>query len=304
VNTFFNDTGILGQVAALGTAFCWAGSALFFEAAGRRIGSVSVNILRLPVALLFLGTYATISRGQPVPTDATPEAWSWLAASGLVGFVIGDLFLFRAFVVIGPRLSSLIMSSSPIWAALISWIFLGEELKWVYWLGMALTVGGIAWAVLERAPEQETDFARKASPGGVLLAIGGAWGQAAGLVLAKHGMGDYHPVAATQIRVLAALAGFIIFVTAIRYWWQVRAALRDVRGLLQTGMGAFFGPFAGVSLSLLAVQKTEVGVAATLMATTPLLIIPLVVFIYRERVGPGGVAGAVLAVVGAALLFR
>jgi drug/metabolite transporter (DMT)-like permease len=73
--------------------------------------------------------------------------------------------------------------------------------------------------------------------------------------------------------------------------------------MARTGIGAFFGPFLGVSLSLLAVKYTEAGVAATLMALAPVMIIPVSVLVFREHVAWPAVLGAVVAVAGSALLF-
>jgi len=292
---------ISGELAALGTAFCWAGSALAFEAAGRRIGSLSVNLLRMPVAFTALAVVGLATRGLPLPTDASRETWVWLLLSGLTGFVLGDLCLFRAFIVLGPRLSSLVMSTAPVFTALFGWAVLGEVLSPRHWLGMLMVIAGIAWAVGERVPQAR---ARKASLAGVLLALGGAVGQAGGLVLAKRGMGDYSPFAATQIRLIAGMVGFTVVFTLFRQWPRARAALSERRALGLLGLGALFGPFLGVSLSLTAVQLTEAGVAAAIMATTPIVLIPLVVLLYRERVGVGGVLGALIAVAGVALLFR
>ena len=142
----------LGHLAALGTAVCWAFSALAFAAAGRRIGVLPLNLIRLVMALGFLCLAAWALRGLPLPVDASPRAWGWLGVSGLVGFVFGDLCLFRSYVLIGPRISSLMMSLAPLLTALIGWLVLGETLTGRDALGMALTVAGIAWAVLERPP--------------------------------------------------------------------------------------------------------------------------------------------------------
>lgn len=313
-----------GELAALGTALCWVATALSFEAAGRRVGSLTVNLVRLVLAVGFLAGVGAAARGLPFPTDAPRHAWIWLTVSGLVGFTFGDLCLFRAFVVLGSRLSTLVMSLTPPLAALIGWLLLGEVLALRDLAGMALTVGGIAWAVSERrrpatapAPGGACDTDRAAAGAatasdelslarriqGVALGLGGALGQAGGLVLSKYGMGDYDPFAATQIRVLAGLAGYLLLFTAIGWWRRLPAALRDRRAMGLTAVGAFFGPFLGVSLSLVSVQLIQTGVAASIMATTPVLIIPAVVLLGRERVGPGGVAGALLAVTGVVILF-
>lgn len=294
--------GRAGEFAALATACCWTVTALAFERAGRRIGSLVVNLLRLLVALGFLTLFGAVVRGAPLPVEAPSRAWLWLSASGLVGFTFGDLCLFRAFVVIGSRLSVLLMSLVPPLSALLGLAFLGEVLTVADWFGMALTVGGVTWVVLERRPDPAGRLGRVPWTG-VLLGLGGAAGQAVGLVLSKYGMGDYDAFAATQIRVLAGALGFALVFSVIGWWPRVWAARCDRAALGLVGLGGFFGPFLGVSLSLYAVQHTETGVAATLMGILPVLILPPAIRINRERVSPRAAGGAVLAVAGVAVLL-
>lgn len=291
-----------GETAALGTALCWAFTALAFEAAGRRVGSLAVNVIRLAMGFLLLLPVVWIRRGMLLPTDLSPEAWTWLGLSGVVGFAFGDLCLFRAFVVIGARLSVLLMALVPPITALLGWMVLGETLGPREWTGLVLTVGGVAWVVRERTPVSDrVDGMPPIS--GVLLGLGGAVGQAGGLVLSKLGMGDADPFAANQIRVLAGLVAFGAIFTAWRVWPRVVRALADRPAMRRTSVGAFFGPFLGVSLSLVAVQRTETGVAATIMALTPVLILPIARWGRKERVTPRAVLGAVVAVLGTAILF-
>ena len=296
----------LGELAALTTATCWAFSSLAFTRAGRRIGALALNLVRLGFALVFSAILGLVARGLPLPTDATPEHWAWLSVSGLVGFVFGDLCLFRAFVLLGPRLALLLMATAPPMAALLGWLALGESLSLIAALGMALTVAGIAWVLAARPPvagpeghvQQDRSFRA-----GVWLGLGGALGQAGGLVLSKRGMAGYDPFAATQVRILAGLLGFAAIYTAIGFWPTFRTALRDRAALGLAAGGALLGPFLGVSLSLVAVQRTETGVAASIMATTPILIIPLSAWIDREQIRWQDLAGALVAIAGVALLF-
>lgn len=308
-----------GELAALATAGCWVASMLAFEAAGRRIGSLSVNLLRLLLAIGLGAAAGVLFRGMALPLDASPHAWLWLSVSGLVGFTFGDLCLFRAFVLVGARISSLLMALAPPFTALIGWAILGEVLSGTDLLGMAITLLGVGWAVLERTPPAATGTAGpvaapraaaqagettgRLAPLGVLLGVAGALGQAGGLVLSKLGMGSYDAFAATQIRVLAGTAGFAVVFTLLGRWHRLARAATDRRAFGYTAVGAFFGPFLGVSMSLLAVRYTLTGVAASIMATTPILIIPVVVLLGREKVGLGGWLGAALAVAGVAILF-
>lgn len=291
-----------GELAALGTACCWTATSLAFQSAGRRIGSLPVNLIRLVMAVFLLGGFTWLTRGQLVPMDASPHAWLWLSLSGLVGFTVGDLCLFQAFVVVGARISMLLMTLVPLITTLFGFLVMGEVLSLKELVGMGLTIAGVSSVVAERRRDADGRPARLPL-GGILLGLGGATGQALGLVLSKYGMGSYDPFASTQIRVIAGIAGFAVVFTLTGWWPKVRAALRDRRAMTSTGIGAFFGPFLGVSLSLLAVQYTDTGVAATLMSLTPVLIIPAAVLVYRERVAWPAAAGAVVAVAGSALLF-
>lgn len=291
-----------GQLAALGAAGLWAFTALSIEGAARRIGSLTVNLVRLVFAFLFLSLVGLFVRGLPLPSDATAHNWIWLTVSGLVGFTFGDLCLYRAYIVLGPRLSSLMMSLVPPITALIGWLVLGETLAPRDLLGMTLTVGGIAWAILERQ-RPNISLPHTVTPAGIALGFGGALGQAGGLILSKIGMEGYNPFAATQVRVIAGMAGYSLLFFALRWWPNVRTGIRDRKAMGFAALGAFFGPFLAVTLSLIAIRETVAGVAASIMALTPVLIIPLVVLLRREKVGIGGLIGALVAVSGVALLF-
>lgn len=291
-----------GELAALITAGLWTVAAISFEQASRKIGSLSVNLLRLSLALVFLSFYNWMTRGHFLPMDATPQAWFWLFISGLMGIWAGDLCLFKAFVLIGARKSMLIYSLAPPLAALIGWMVLGEQLGLKDWTGMALTIGGVSWVILERSPNGG-DKASETKTSGIVLAVLAALGQAGGLVISKYGMKDYDPFASTQIRIIAGLVGFALLMTLLRRWSELSFALKNRPALAWTGTGAFFGTFLGISLAMSAIQLTKTGIAATIMATVPILIIPPAMLFFKERVNLRAVLGAFLAVSGVALLF-
>jgi drug/metabolite transporter (DMT)-like permease len=242
------------------------------------------------------------------PIDATGRTWFYLIISGLIGFVIGDLCLFQSFVVIGARISMLFMALTPPFTAIISWIILGETLTPKSWLGMALTIFGVAIVVLKRENIAEgNENGRKIRLSypvwGILLGLGGAIGQSAGLVLSKFGMDGYDPFASAQIRILAGIAGFTILFFILGIWKNASRSLSNTKAMWQLSLGAFFGPFLGVSFSLLSVQLISAGIASTIMAIVPILIIPPSVILFKEKVTIKEIAGAVLAVAGVGLFF-
>jgi drug/metabolite transporter (DMT)-like permease len=297
---FFNNH--LGEFAALLTAVFWTITSLSFEAASHKIGSVAVNIIRLLIGLAFLSIFNLIRRGMMFPIDASYENWMWLSLSGLIGFVFGDLFLFKSYTIIGSRFSMLIMTLVPPITAFFSFLILGEKLTLFHYLGMTLTFTGIAMAIFSRSDKSEK-LSLKLAPLGILYAFGGAVGQALGLVLSKFGMKDYDPFAATQIRIMAGILGFSMLVTVMSRWGSVMQASRNRSAMGLTTLGAFFGPFLGVSFSLIAIKYTEAGIASTIMALVPVFIILPAIFLFKQKVTLAEILGAIVSVAGVALFF-
>lgn len=300
----------IGELAAFGTALCWTFGSQFFEAAGKRVGSLSVNLIRLLLALLFFIILSLFTKGTLFPVDFPMHAWIWLGLSGLIGFALGDLFLFKAFVEIGPRLSMLIMTLTAPIAALLGLTFLGEIYSPQQWIGMLITLSGVSWVILERSNNDQNTNKRKVrqiTTSGIIYAFLGTLGQATGYVLSKYGMminGEFlDPFAATQIRVIVGTVGFMIIISLNRSWSKVFIAIKNTSAMGFMLGGAFLGPFLGVSLSLLALHYITAGVASTITALVPILIIPSVMYIGKEHVSIRAFAGAIIAVAGVFLLF-
>jgi drug/metabolite transporter (DMT)-like permease len=293
---------INGQLVALGTALCWTLTALFFEAAGRRIGSLALNLLRLLLGLVMLCFYTLVRFGSPLPLQAPLSVWGWLLLSGLSGLALGDLFLFRAFTLIGARRSMLIYASVPVITTVLGMVLLGEYPHGIAVFGMFLTMGGIALVVLFKPGKREDD--KPVSAAGIACAFGGALGQAVGLILTKQGMpASMDPFSANQIRSIGGILGLAAAFFIMKRWHKMAESFHHPRALVMMSGGAFFGPFLGVSLSLLALQLTTAGIASTIMSIVPVLIIPFSVFLFREKVRFLEVLGAFIAIGGVALQF-
>ena len=292
----------LGEMAALATALCWTITAVTFETAGKKVGSISVNLIRLVFAFVLISIYNLFSRGMILPIDASGFTWFWLTFSGIIGFVIGDLFLFQAFVEVGSRISMLIMATVPPITAITGFIIMGERITSLGLAGMLITIIGIALVILTKNPDDKK--VRLSHPiKGLIYAFIGALGQAFGLVLSKFGMGSYDPFAATQIRIIAAIICFSIVITISKNWGKVFVAFKDMRAMKYISIGSLFGPFIGVSLSLLAVQHASTGIVSTITSITPILLIPVSIIVFKEKVFPREIFGAIITLVGISLLF-
>lgn len=291
-----------GEFAALLVAFFWSITALSFESASRKVGSLPVNIIRLVIGLGFLTLLNLLFRGLLLPTDASLHNWIWLSVSGLIGFVLGDFFLFKSYTIIGSWFAMLIMTLAPPMAAIFGWLLLREKLNLLSIAGIIVTMTGIVIAMFRRDKENRKMTVSKPLIG-LLYAFGGALGQALGIVFSKYGMQQYNPFAATQIRIIVGILGFIVLITVAGKWGPVRTALSDPKAMLPITIGSFFGPFLGVSFSLLAVQNTSTGVASTIMALVPIFIIPPSILLFKHKVTAREIIGTIISLGGVALFF-
>ena len=292
----------IGELAAFGTAVCWSFTAIFFSLSGRRIGSGVVNRSRLLFALTYLSISHFLLEGSFFPTQVEPFRWGWLALSSVLGLALGDTFLFQAYVLIGPRLAMLMMATVPIYSTLFGWLLFGESVSGVELAGIFLAVAGVGYVVTEK--QGRTAVENKQYKKGLLMGLLGALGQVMNLVTARYGLvGDFSTLSATLIRILVA-AIILWGLAALR--GEMRHTLRqwgDKTALAAMASGAFTGPFLGIWLSLVAISQARLGIASTLMALPPVLLIPLEFVITKRRVSLRSMVGTAVAMLGVALLF-
>lgn len=291
----------LGEIMALVAALGMAGGSISFEIAGKKVGSLTVNIVRLIQGMFFLSLTSLYMRGLPLPTDASLKEYTFLGISGFIGMFLGDLFMFESFVLLGARITTLIMTTVPVVTALTAWILLGETLSFQEGIAVLLTIGGIFLVMYygNGRGEKKEKFPIK----GILCATGGVLGQSLGMVFSKIGLESYDPIAATQIRIIVATIAFIVLISMRGKWGEVKEGIKDKKALRWLVVGSFFGPFIGVTAMLIALKNASAGIVSTLSSTSPILVIPFCILIFKERIKPIEILGAVISVGGASLFF-
>lgn len=294
----------VGQLAALGTAICFSFGSTLFTLAGREVGSPLVNRVRLLVALVMTMLIHLVMAGTLLPLDAVAERWFWLGLSGVIGLALGDAVLFQGFVMVGPRLAMLMMSLAPIIATALGWLFLNEHLSWLELTGIVLTIAGIVWVILERTPTRDSIPPRDYTIG-LLFSFGGALGQAVGLVTASRGLeGDFLALSGNVIRLSAAtLAIWTLAAFQFRAVHSIHVLVVHPRAAVRLTAGALAGPVFGVWLSLIAVQLAPVGIASTIIALTPVFLLPISYVVFNEKITPRMVMGTLIAFAGTGILF-
>ena len=303
----------IGELISIGVAFSWTATALLSEFGSKRMGNLTLNLMRMLITLVFSVIMFWLISGSPLPAHASGEAYLWMILSGLVGYVIGDFCLFQCYIIIGSKFGQLFMTLAPIAAAVTAWFTLGQQIKPQAMLAMLVTLAGIAISVLGRGDGHKVSL--KLPISGVLFAIGAAVCQGVGLVLSKIGMNHYEasltstlpswllPFHANFFRCIAGAIGFSVMMAFTEGFKPLGRGVRDRKGMTAAVATTIFGPFVGVGASLLAVQYTAAGIASTLMALTPIIIILPAWWIFKQHITLKSLLGALISVIGVSLFF-
>ena len=226
-----------GEILALGVAMLWTATALCFEYSGKKMGTLPLNLIRIFMAFVMLGTLLLCTTGSILPLYAGGQTWLWLSVSGLIGFVIGDYFLFYSYILIGSRFTQLLMTLAPPASAIGGALILGESMGLNAIAGMIITITGIILSIVGKKDKiddkNQRSYGLKLPTKGLLLAIGAGLCQGIGIVFSKLGLNYYSsdltshfsvfpdsnhekiitdmiPFASSQIRLITGLVGFAI----------------------------------------------------------------------------------------------
>jgi drug/metabolite transporter (DMT)-like permease len=263
------------------------------------------------MAIGLLGSSHILLLGTIIP-QANSDQWLYMGLSGIIGLALGDFGYFGTLVILGPRRGTLLMSLAAVFAVIGGYLFLGEGIDIINLLGIVVTLSGVTWVILESEESaNEKPLEKKEKLMGVIFGIGGAAGQGIGLVISKYGITvvaddpsiPLHPISATLIRMITAGIFIWLVIIIIGKFGEIKKSFSDRPAMSATFGGAVFGPFLGVTLSMIAVTYAIVGIAQTLMSLMPVIIIPVVWILYRQKTTLRGYLGAIMAISGVAILF-
>ncbi len=298
-------SAILGQLLAVITAACFATVSTVWSYVGKQIGSNTVTHVRLWLALPFIVLAHFILTGSLVPLNVDTATLILFLISGLLGFTVADLFIFRSLILIGVRQTLVILTLSPILGTIISWFALAETLTYLQILGILVTTGGVMWVIFEEGRIRNKENIEKNKNVGVPFALAGALAQALANILSKAGMfNNLHPISGTYLRIIAGLVGLILFSLLRRSFVEDFKKMRRHPKLTAIlAAAAFIGPVMGVLLTLYALRIAPVGIVTALVQVSPILLLPFDYFVLKKKVTFKVVAGTFVAIGGAAILF-
>ncbi|MEG0424117.1 DMT family transporter [Cetobacterium sp.] len=286
----------MGESLALAAAFGWVGSSVFLERASKETGTLAVNLIRLIIALLFLGVITYVKRGLVLPLDVTKESLKFLSISGLFGLFLGDFFLYKSYIKIGPRITLLVMTFSPVAVSILSFFILGEKIEGFKVLGMLLTIIGIAIVILKKKNDKEF------SKVGFIYALLAMLGESLGIIFTRLGSIEYDSFATIQVRTIPAILAFIVYISLKKEWSNIKEGIVNKKGMIYIVLGTIVATL-GVTALVEAMKYANVGIVSTLAATSPILIIPISIIFFKEKVSILEGVGALISFVGITIFF-
>lgn len=298
-----------GEIAALTAALLWALSSVVYSLLGRTIPPLQLNLLKGIIAIAFL--FLTILGQGKIVVDLPRSPVFFLVLSGIVGIGLGDTAYFSALNYLGARRTLLMETLSPVMGAFFALVFLGEQLAINAWCGILLTLLGVAWVVSERSPAAvESDQTWQK---GILWGIAAALAQAIGAVLSRFALveSNISPLWSSLIRISAGSA-IVFLLLLIPSRGSGKSARQEIRKQPQNYLSfrvlgiiifaAFGSTYLGIWLQQISLKFAPTGIAQTLLATSPLFVIPIAA-VRGEKITMRGFFGVAIALVGIGLLF-
>jgi len=298
-------TNYKGELAALLAAFLWAVSTLVWTKVGQRIPPLELNFIKGAIAIVFL-LLTIFLQGQWLVKIST-LAFGLLSLSGVIGIAIADTALFSALNCLGARRTLLLkILTSPI-VAILALIFLGEKLAIFAWCGIFLTILGVAWVISERVPG--TNEQNQHLLTGIGWAMVSTFGDAIGAILSRTALTQttISPLWSTLIRL--STGGLIMLIWLLFKETKSKGnqillakSLWSVNLVAIISLTSFVSTYLGIWLQQISFKFAAVGIAQTLLATSPLFVLPIAIW-QGEQVSFRAFFGVIVALVGVALLF-
>lgn len=290
-----------GEFAALGAAFLWAVASLLYGRATLEIPPRTLNLIKGVLAILLFGLTLILSGSGAAAMSTMPLVL--LILSGVLGIGLGDTAYFEALKALGARRALLMETLAPPLTATIALLFLGETLTSDEWIGIGLTVCGVAWVISEQVENDDEPYILPWR--GIVFGLLAAGSQSVGAVLSRLAFtqATVSPLWSALLR-LAAGVGFLLlwslFSRSSRTSLSYLKGAKHLWGIIL--FATFFGTYLGIWLQQASLKFTNAGTAQTLLATSQIFILLLSAG-RGESISPRALTGTAVAVIGVAVLF-
>jgi len=290
---------LLGEGACLIAALLWAVAVVLFRGPIAAWGARTANLVKCLMGTVLLALTLPFFGGLSAFSGIPMRDIGFIALSGVIGLTIGDTLLFAAIGRLGAHKTLVLQTSAPIFAGLLA-AAAGERLGASQLIGAAIVVFGVI--IVVGSGGRGTNGGRSIALGGVVFALLGAFGQGAGVVLAKEGLDTLGAMPATLLRLVAGTMGLLLAAALGGGLSKMRTAFKDSGPMKRMVPAAFLGTYLALLLMMFGVALAPATVAAVLLATSPIFSLVIEAAVDRKRPTTLAVVGTIVAVVGVAIL--
>ena len=288
---------LIGVGAALAAALCWTLASALWRRLPTSLGPAQLNLLKNLVALAFqLPVLLVLGVGGSVAL--TPVVL--LLLSGVLGIALGDSFYFAALRRLGTRRTLTFDAGGPAVTAAAGAVLLAEVPAPRQWLGIALISLAVLLVARQKPSEGLIGLAGQQGPG-ILFALAALLCGGGGALLARAALRDslLSPLHSATIRLGAAALVLLPLLGRLPPPGRLPRPSRSRWPVLL--VATLLGTSAGIVLQQLALDRLKGGLAVALLATAPVMAVPLAP-LEGDQPGWLGLAAALLALVGVALV--
>ena len=294
---------LIADIAAVGAALAWSISTLISVNPARQLGALAYTRVRMIIVFFMLAIATAVYGGWE--TIKAKDALM-LALSGFIGISLGDTALFSGLSRLGPRRNSILFATNAPISAVLAYFFLGEILDFGTLIGCFLVMVGVFLSIIfgkRRDQIHDWEDVHGQMFFGVALGLTAGLCQAVGAIIAKPALeAGADPIAASSIRVGVGAICLVLF--ALVYGEKTKSRVKIDQALLgRVALSGFLGMGIGMSLLLFALARENTGVVMTLSSMTPVLVLPFLWFMTRERPAIMATVGAILSVLGTGFIF-
>lgn len=288
---------------ALLAAFSWSISSLISADITRILGGIGFNRLRLIFVSIMLLSYATF---QKTWDTINIEYLNVIIVSGVIGIFLGDTLLFMALKRIGPRRNNILFSLAAPFTVILNILALQQKMSLIEISGCILVFIGVVVAISygnSKNNNHRWELIEGSIKIGILFGILAALCQSIGLIMMKPILDQgADPIASAAIR--CTISALLLSLTYISKSNLIGSNINFTTStILKTIISGFLGMALGMSLLLIALQKADAGIVATLSSTSPIMILFLLWIITKKIPSIGAWIGTIIAIIGTGLIF-
>lgn len=291
-------TQSIGELLALLAAVCGAFASVAYNQLGKKVGSDILAYTRMLIAVPIMCIYALLTDGFVINSGNLNQIL-YLLISGIIGFFVTDLFMFRAYVMWGARETMVVMCLAPVLSGVFAFVFFKESLTAKQIVGSLCSISGIVIMTLGGNEGKKTALTK-----GAIFAFLAALLQSVADMTAKGALTTLPWVTSAAVRAFGGVLAWLVFGFVKRsVLFENKAEVYKPKFFVSLVCTVLIGTVIGTTLAMGALKSAPAGIVTSLKQVSPIFILPYEAMVLKRRLTLSDILGTLVSVFGVFLLF-